>query len=35
MGKSGARSSGPTGWPVPGWSGGGGSDGRSAATLYH
>ena len=22
MGKMGAKSSGPTGWPVPGWSGG-------------
>src|SRR3954468_3996189 len=35
IGNSGARSSGPTGCPVPGWSAGGGSDGRSAATLYH
>src|SRR5262252_1088418 len=34
-GNSGARSSGPTGWRVPGWSGGGGGDGRSAMTLYH
>src|SRR5258708_25647469 len=34
-GNSGARSAGPTGWRVPGWSGGGGGDGRSAMTLYH
>src|SRR6266568_2111740 len=34
-GNSGARSSGPTGWPVPGCSGGGGGAGRSGITLYH
>ena len=34
IGKSGARSSGPTGCPVPGWSTGGGGAGRSAAMLY-
>ena len=34
IGKSGARSSGPIGWWVPGWSGGGGATGRSAAMLY-
>src|SRR5450759_4721036 len=32
--KSGARSSGPSGCIVPGWSGGGGGDGRSATMLY-
>src|SRR6188472_2757535 len=35
IGKSGTRSSGPTGCPVPGWSTGAGGSGRSAATLYH
>ena len=35
IGNSGARSSGPAGWSVPGWRGGGGGAGRSAATLYH
>src|SRR5689334_3074418 len=35
IGNSGARSSGPTGWRVPGWSGGGGGTGRSARRLYH
>src|SRR4249920_300844 len=35
IGNSGARSSGPTGWWVPGCSGGGGGDGRSGMTLYH
>src|SRR5579859_6333199 len=35
IGNSGARSSGPTGWPVPGCSGGGGGAGRSGMTLYH
>lgn len=34
MGNSGARSSGPSGWPVPGLSGGGGMLGRSAMMLY-
>jgi hypothetical protein len=34
-GNSGARSSGPTGCPVPGCSGGGGGAGRSGITLYH
>jgi hypothetical protein len=34
MGKSGARSSGPTGSPVPGWSTGCGRFGMSAAMLY-
>ena len=34
MGKSGARSSGPIGWPVPGFRTGGGGAGRSAAMLY-
>ena len=34
IGKSGARSSGPIGWPVPGCSGGCGGDGASARTLY-
>ncbi len=34
IGKSGARSSGPTGWPVPGCSTGCGGVGMSAATLY-
>jgi hypothetical protein len=34
IGKSGARSSGPIGCPVPGWSTGGGGAGRSAAMLY-
>ena len=35
IGNNGARSSGPAGWKVPGWRGGGGGTGRSAATLYH
>src|SRR5271170_2523697 len=35
IGNSGARSSGPTGWSVPGCSGGGGGVGRSGITLYH
>src|SRR5262245_29907147 len=35
MGKSGARSWGPMGWPVPGWSTGGAGVLRSAWTLYH
>ena len=35
MGNSGARSSGPTGWCVPGCSGGGGGTGRSGTMLYH
>src|SRR6188472_4703595 len=34
IGKSGARSSGPTGLPVPGCRTGAGGSGRSAATLY-
>src|SRR6185437_13263868 len=34
IGNSGARSSGPTGWPVPGCSGGGGGAGRSGMMLY-
>src|SRR5512140_2109762 len=34
IGKSGARSAGPSGCMVPGWSGGGGGEGRSAAMLY-
>ena len=34
IGNSGARSSGPTGWPVPGCSTGGGGVGRSCSTLY-
>ena len=34
IGNSGARSSGPTGSPVPGWSGGCGGFGMSAAMLY-
>ena len=34
IGKSGARSSGPTGCPVPGWSTGGSGSGRSDARLY-
>src|SRR6187399_1834978 len=34
IGKSGARSSGPTGCPVPGCNTGGGGSGRSAAMLY-
>ena len=34
MGKSGARSSGPTGCSVPGCSGGGSGTGRSAMMLY-
>ncbi len=34
MGKSGARSSGPMGFFVPGWSTGGRGLGRSAAMLY-
>src|SRR3984885_13475747 len=35
IGNSGARSSGPTGWRVPGCSGGGGGAGRSGTMLYH
>src|SRR5580704_687135 len=35
IGNSGARSSGPTGWSVPGCSGGGGGTGKSGITLYH
>src|SRR5215207_4779900 len=35
IGKSGARSSGPTGSCVAGCSGGGGGSGRSATRLYH
>src|SRR5262249_58149753 len=35
VGKSGARSSGPTGWRVPGCNGGGGGAGRSGTMLYH
>src|ERR1700722_9548957 len=35
FGNNGARSSGPTGCRVPGCSGGGGGDGRSAMMLYH
>src|SRR5215469_15372700 len=35
IGNSGARSSGPTGWSVPGCSGGGGGAGKSGITLYH
>src|SRR2546427_11516167 len=34
IGKSGARSAGPMGCAVPGWSGGGSGDGRSAWMLY-
>src|SRR5215468_8403048 len=34
IGNSGARSSGPTGWSVPGCSTGGGGVGRSASRLY-
>src|SRR5262245_25791729 len=34
IGKSGARSAGPTGWPVPGCRTGGGGVGRSEAMLY-
>ncbi len=34
IGKRGERSSGPTGWPVPGCRTGGGGDGRSAMMLY-
>src|SRR6476620_748573 len=34
MGNSGARSSGPIGWPVPGCSGGWGGWGASARMLY-
>src|SRR5919107_400676 len=34
IGKSGARSSGPIGWGVPGCRTGGGGFGRSAARLY-
>src|SRR5207245_8239558 len=34
FGKSGAASAGPMGCPVPGWSGGGSGDGRSAWMLY-
>ncbi len=35
IGKSGARSSGPIGWCVPGCNGGASGSGRSAAMLYH
>src|SRR5262245_4801606 len=35
IGNSGDRSSGPTGWPVPGCSTGGGGVGRSCSRLYH
>src|SRR4051795_13353862 len=35
MGNKGARSSGPTGCPVPGCSTGGGGVGRSCSTWYH
>src|SRR5262245_23486358 len=35
IGKSGARSSGPRGFSVPGWSTGGSGFGRSAWMLYH
>ena len=35
IGNSGASASGPIGWCVPGCSGGGGGDFRSAAMLYH
>ena len=35
IGNSGARSSGPIGWSVPGCSGGGCGEGRSGTTLYH
>jgi hypothetical protein len=34
MGKGGAKSSGPAGSNVPGWSAGGGRLGRSDKTLY-
>ena len=34
MGKSGSRSSGVTGLPVPGWSTGASGPGRSGMTLY-
>src|SRR6476620_9873115 len=34
IGNSGARSSGPTGWPVPGCRTGGGGTGRSGTMLY-
>ena len=34
IGKSGARSAGPMGWPVPGFSGGYGLTGRSGTMLY-
>ena len=34
IGNSGARSAGPIGCMVPGWSGGNGATGRSAAMLY-
>ena len=34
MGNSGAKSSGPAGSSVPGWSAGGGGDGRSGTMLY-
>jgi hypothetical protein len=34
MGNSGARSSGFTGWSVPGWSTGAGGEGRSGMMLY-
>src|SRR2546427_2508746 len=35
IGKSGARSWGPIGWPVPGWRGGGSGVLKSAWMLYH
>src|SRR5213076_2660255 len=35
IGKSGARSAGPIGWPVPGWRGGGSGVLKSAWMLYH
>src|SRR3954466_14976799 len=35
IGNSGARSSGPTGWRVPGCNTGGGGRGRSGTMLYH
>src|ERR687888_206155 len=34
IGKSGARSAGPIGWPVPGCSTGGGGEGRPGTMLY-
>src|ERR1019366_8996836 len=34
IGKSGARSAGPIGWPVPGWRTAAGGIGRSATMLY-